>query len=314
MDIIRKAVAGIVPVHETSCLHVEGLPPSVRIIRDRTSTLLLVVAPVEHIRAVLAACASEEPVVYGLAGAGRITELGLLHKRDVRFGFSWGRLDHRLRRHLAAPPVPAVREVFVVAGRTADVLTADLALALESELARHTRLAAGYHVVGGYGFPSLTAPMRLIVDRWIGELRRLLLDAGVPVLEQSVDEAEAVPETAPAALRTGYSLMVPADLAARPDAQRWQLSAGDVRATAICWQGWTVLQAGALARVAEVASNQMCLTRKRQTLFDQGVFKRVPRRKDVVELMRPLRVPSRVNGGRLLLGNNDAGHGWQRVA
>ncbi|GLS47023.1 hypothetical protein [Methylobacterium brachythecii] len=318
MDLIRKAIAGIVPARELSCLHVEGLPPSVRIIKARTSTLLLVVTPVEHTGAVLNAFTGDESLVYGLANHGLVSEIGLI-RRGVRFGATTRHLSHRMRRHLANPPVPAARTLFVVAGRTADVLTAELAFALESELARLTPLAGAYQVIGSYSFPTLSAPTQLVVDHWVEELRLMLIDAGVPVLEQSAQDSEAgeageTDEAPERAFRSGYSLSVPADLTSRPDAQRWRLSAGEVRASAICWQGWTVLQPGATARALVVPSNQACLTRKRQVLRAQGILRPHGRRGQVLELLRPLRVPSLVNAARLLFGNNSDGREWRRVS
>ncbi|GEP12454.1 hypothetical protein [Methylobacterium gnaphalii] len=318
MDLIRKAIAGIVPVKELSCLHVEGLPPSVRIIKARTSTLLLVVTPVEHTGVVLNAFSGDESLVYGLANHGLISEIGLI-QRGVRFGATNRHLSHRMRRHLANPPVKAARTLFVVAGRTADVLTAELAFALESELARLTPLAGAYRIIGSYSFPTLSAPTQLVLDHWVEELRLMLIDAGVPVLEQAAPDSEpgkpAQPEEASDhGLRSGFSLSVPSDLTARPDVQRWQLSAGEVQATAICCPGWTVLQPGATARAVAVRSNQPCLTRKRQVLHAQGILQRRDRHGRVLELLRPLRVPSLVNAARLLFGNNSDGREWRRVS
>lgn len=310
MDLIRKAAAGQVPAREVTCLHVEALPPTVRIIKEASCTLVLVVAPVGHTRAVLKAFEGDEAAIYGLARSGALTELGLLEPA-TRFGSTERHPRERLRRHLANPPVPAATTMFVVAGRTSGILTADLARALESELARSTRLAGSYRVVGQYALPNLSAPMRALVDRWVEELRWLLIDAGLPVLEETAEDP-APPEPL-TELRSGYNLQVPPGYEKLPGVRRWQLRVGNVRATAICGPDWTVIQRGATAPVLELPSHQLCLRRKREELVEIGAFRKRPGRPDLWELNCDLQVPSRVNGGRLLAGTNLPGRFWRLV-
>ena len=186
MSIIRNAVAGIASASANTCLRIDGMSPSVRIVTNPVSTILVVAAPVSATREVLAAlgAARDEAFTYGLVGR-KAGSFGLVDLA-ARIGSTERPPARRLRRHLATPPIPGAETFFVVAGRTAGVLTPDLARGLEAELARQTGAANRYSVVGTYAVPTLTATSRLVVDHWIGPLRTMLADAGIPILVETV--------------------------------------------------------------------------------------------------------------------------------
>lgn len=274
-------------------------------------------------------------ICYGIVG----------HARDLSApahspAIYWGQTEQRaarFKRHGQKPRVQAPEAIIVIAGAHPGALGPEMALGLEYEISRRTRAAGRFLAVNEFRGPALRPAQRTALRNWADALAPLLRCAGYPALQRGAASAEpepcrgmtetdhlgtgrGQPQPSPSAggsasaVRAGWSEHFPADMESLRDAQRFELAYGEVRANAVLYGPWTVIQAGAVARREPIPSHQPCLAAKLEAMKEAGLFAPVPGRADLVQLTRAIAVPSLTNGVRLLVGDNGSASRWRRVA
>ena len=295
-------------------------PDGARLALSPCSPLVVGLAPVAELDRLLAVPALAGHVAYGLIHRGEAAG----ERPEIR----WGETvlaPQRLRRHRADPPLP-IEEVVLIGATEPRTMSESALLALQEALTHQASRAGRARVVGaGPQRAWLAAVEPALIARWLTDLRGLLVALGCPLLEprgavlaprvERLPAALAGAALAPAdaalvAVPSGYTLDLPAGLAARADAAQYSLTWRDLRAHAVVVGGWTVLRAGSHLSASDRGGIQDCLSRKRAALREAGLVRPIAGGR--LRLTRDLGLPSLVNAARVITGGNEGNNLWAR--
>lgn len=299
-------------------------PGGARIALSPSSPLVVGLAPLAEVDRLRAVPALSQVVTYGLIHRGE----ALGERPEIR----WGETvlaPQRLARHRATPPLP-IEEVVLIGSAAPGGFGESALLALQEALTHQAHRAGRARVVGAEPQRAwLAAVDPALIARWLTDLRGLLVALGCPYLEPrgavltprverlpaalavaARAEAPLIPAYPAIAVPSGYTLDLPAGLAARADAARFTLDWRGLRACAVVAGGWTVLRAGSHLNPDDRGGIQECLSRKRAALREANIVR--PMADGRLRLTRDLGLPSLVNATRVITGGNE-GHGlWAR--
>jgi hypothetical protein len=304
-------------------------PDGARLALSPCSPLVVGIAPLREIDRLRAEPALKRVVTYGLIHRGE----ALGEQPEIR----WGEtvlVPKRLNSHRADPPLP-IEEVVLIGSAEPRAFGESALLALQEALTHQAQSAGRARVVGAEPQKAwLGAVDPALIARWLTDLRRMLVMLGCPYLETRgpvlAPRAERLPvglaraaiiEPAPApavieripaeTVSMGYTLDLPAGLAARADAALYSLTWRGLHASVVVANGWTVLRAGSYLSARDRLGIQDCLSRKRQALRRAGLAK--PTRDGRLRLRCDIGLPSLVNATRVVTGGNEGNNLWARL-
>ncbi|GEP01851.1 hypothetical protein [Methylobacterium haplocladii] len=295
-------------------------PDGARLVLSPCSPLVVGIAPLDELALLRNETALARLVAYSLIHRGEaLGECPELRPGETVL------MPARMARHRARPPLP-IEEVVLIGSNDLQHFGESALLALQEALHRQARRAGRARVVGGEPQQAwLTTVEPVLVARWLHDLRFMLMALGCPYLEprRAVLQPRAeplpllrapvaltplVPAPVPVSVPSGYALDLPDGLAARADARRYSLDWRGLRASAVVAGGWTVLKAGSQLIADDRGGIQACLSRKRRTLQEAGLVRRVGRTR--LRLLRDLGLPSLVNATRVITGGNESDGLW----
>ncbi|GGK51775.1 hypothetical protein [Salinarimonas ramus] len=257
----------------------------------------------------------EEPALGGAAGYVLID-----WPHAVRVGETLD-MAGRWAAHRGAPPLP-IEQVFIVASLPELRAGRDTTLALQSILHRLARESGRCALIGAAPSPSpLESSDSALVARWASDIRGLLLAGIGPLFEPCAARlqpraVEATPPEPPVGVlrpvSVGYALDVPGGVALWPDAMRYRLEWRGARASAAVVDGVTVVESGSLVMATETPCIQPCIARKRARLQAEGVLAPT-RNPQLLRLAKPVRLPSLINGARVVTGSNTGVDVWRPI-
>ncbi|MFD0463366.1 hypothetical protein ACFQY9_17490 [Microvirga aerilata] len=296
-------------------------PAGARLVTSPASCLMVGVAPVFEAAHLFAVPEFQGPTCYGLAHHGMLADLGVaeIDAPQLRVGETI-RMPGRYADHRTQPPLP-IEDVLLIGSRDRDSFGRDEVVALQEVLTELASAAGRYQVTGA---PPTRSWLRQVnpalVERWLADLRPMLVSAGWMVFEPRgplllprgrafeapTREVAAEPQPSagsPPAVPSGFTTAFPPELLAQAEARRYRLHHQGATARVCVVEDWTILEKGSLVRRRDRSGIQLCLARKRNQLIGQGLLRRT-RRKGLLRLTQDIALPSLTNAARVVTGDN----------
>jgi hypothetical protein len=234
-------------------------------------------------------------------------------------------VPRRWGEHLRLPPL-RIDRLYIVGSMHQARIGKDGILALQALITRQIERAGHCTVVGA---PPQDAMLQRVDPglgaRWLADARQLLVGAGCFALEPrgawlrpaihipprahaGTDPDAPVELSLPSGVKRGYRLDVPLPVFGLPQARRYALAWRDLRATALCVAGWTILEAGSTLAAKDRSDIQPGVANKRRQLVTAGAAYLGD--DGLLHLRVPVVIPSLTNGGRLVTATNLPGCLW----
>jgi hypothetical protein len=298
-----------------------GNPAGARLVTSPASCLMVGVAPIFEAAHLFAVPEFQHSVCYSLAHHGRLEDLGVseVDAPQVKVGETI-RMPGRFADHRTQPPLP-IEDILLIGSRDRTSFGRDEVVALQ-EVLTEWAVRAGRHQVTGA--PPTKSWLRQVnpelIERWLADLRPMLVSAGWMVFEprgalllprgRTVEApardaaAQSLPPAAPLpAVPSGFTTSFPPELLAHPGARRYRLHFQGATARVCEVEDWTILEKGSLVRRHDRSGIQPCLARKRNQLIEQGYLRRTGR-KGLLRLIQDIALPSLTNAARVVTGDN----------